>query len=910
MRYYSKRELYALGETLGDSVTERKVGGGRIYGGGGKGGGGGGPTQTTGTTYQTNIPEYAQPYVETMLGATQKQLFQMDDSGAITGFSPYKPYSSRPEDYVAPFSPMQQQAQRGVGNLTLPGTFKAGSDISGLAAMGGMGLAGQQAQAGQNYQNQATSMYGPGSVGDYMNPYIAQSLAPQLQQLNQQFGIKGAQEQGAATSAGAFGGSRNALMQGLNQQNQMLAQQQAIGQGYDKAFQAAQQAQQFGANLGLQGQSAAQQGLGQATQAAGQMAGIGNQALEAQKGIYGAQATAGAQQQAQQQQMINQAITDYANAQQYPLMQLGTMSNMLRGLPMQSQSTNQYVAAPNPVTQGIGLAGAGASIYNALGGGKPAGSKAGGVVGMAKGGIASYRGGDLINETENDLYDMPVENLQKELKSPSPTIRRMAERIIREKTGKAGGGIIAFANSTDENNQSLVNSRIAPVGGVILDQGENKDPNYIPRELRYNAEAIKAPMNQVPSKLQFDPKAVERESRNFIPPELRADYDKLATDNKTLAMQQGAVPKPRQMGLSDAPMTNEERIAGFKAALEGKVNPKSIVAAAPAADPNANLPPMPTNVKADSLGRTDANKQGPAPAAAPAGNGSVGIKPNTGLAPNIGGIKLPVAPVPETQAELDKGAAERVAAYGVNEGIQKDRARLMGEKANTAEENRRATALRMAEFFGAWGSTPGNTIVAGLNALKNKMPDFIGDIKEEAKIRRQIDKDIAELDKLDREEKNGIKKDYFAERAKLADRAMHIYGYQLTAYSSAQQTAAYRDVGAARAAGAGGETKQYTALSKARSDIEGRITARIKELGPMVETYALMPDSKDPKTQERIIMARAKAKDATKDLTAQRDEVQSVIDRIRKIDPNHGLDSAVNPAAAASNRAPLGSFQK
>jgi len=37
MKYYSKRELYALGETLGDSVTERKLGGGRIYGGGGKG---------------------------------------------------------------------------------------------------------------------------------------------------------------------------------------------------------------------------------------------------------------------------------------------------------------------------------------------------------------------------------------------------------------------------------------------------------------------------------------------------------------------------------------------------------------------------------------------------------------------------------------------------------------------------------------------------------------------------------------------------------------------------------------------------------------------------------------------------------------------------------------------------------
>jgi hypothetical protein len=54
------------------------------------------PTQTTSTNYQTNIPEYAKPYVETMLGATQKQLFQGTPTGDggfnITGFQPYKAY--------------------------------------------------------------------------------------------------------------------------------------------------------------------------------------------------------------------------------------------------------------------------------------------------------------------------------------------------------------------------------------------------------------------------------------------------------------------------------------------------------------------------------------------------------------------------------------------------------------------------------------------------------------------------------------------------------------------------------------------------------------------------------------------------------------------------------------------------
>ena len=80
------------------------------------------------------------------------------------------------------------------------------------------------------------------------------------------------------------------------------------------------------------------------------------------------QAQLGAQQQNQQQQMINQQIQNFANAQQYPLMQLGFMSNMLRGLPMQSTNTNQYVATPNPISQGIGTLGAAYNVDKAIGG--------------------------------------------------------------------------------------------------------------------------------------------------------------------------------------------------------------------------------------------------------------------------------------------------------------------------------------------------------------------------------------------------------------------------------------------------------------------------------------------------------------------------------------------------------------
>jgi len=214
---YSRRQLYALGEPLGDSVTRKKAGGGMIYGGGGGPSPAPASTAPTQTTVQnTNIPDYAQPYVETMLGATQQQLFNTntDANGnvQITGIKPYQPYSTNPSDYVAGFSPLQQQAQQGIANLQVPGQYNS---ATGAAATGTVQALG----AGQNLQSQLTN---PNAMSQYMNPYLQNTLAPSMQLLNQQYGQQAAQEQGAATGAGAFGGSREALQQGLNQQNQML----------------------------------------------------------------------------------------------------------------------------------------------------------------------------------------------------------------------------------------------------------------------------------------------------------------------------------------------------------------------------------------------------------------------------------------------------------------------------------------------------------------------------------------------------------------------------------------------------------------------------------------------------------------------------------------------------------------
>lgn len=434
---------------LNDIFNVRKLMDNFTFFGGGKGGGGGGgsaPTQTT--AYQTNLPEYARPYVETMLGATQRQLFNTStgpDGTTIDSFKPYQPYSTNPNDYVAGFSPLQQQAQSGAANMQLPQEYAQAAGLTGMNTMGSMGLAGQEAQAGNRYNQMATNPY---AVGAFMNPYIQQSLDPQLAMIQHDADTQQMQAQGNATRAGAFGGTRSALMAAEAQRAGELAKQQAIGQGYNNAYNQAQQAMQYGAGLGLQGQQAAMQGYGQGLQGAGQLANIGSQALQGQQGIYNLQNQLGGQQQALEQQKINQAIQDYATQQQYPMMQLGLMSNMLRGLPMQSTTVQSYQAQPSTFQQILGLGGTAAALGKAgifRKGGKVKGYLSGGVIEGLRAKAEQMLDAD---PTGGELKKLAAQSKSEQEKK---VIGEVLSGIAVAPTGNlgtnmAGGGIIAFAN--------------------------------------------------------------------------------------------------------------------------------------------------------------------------------------------------------------------------------------------------------------------------------------------------------------------------------------------------------------------------------------------------------------------------------------------------------------------------------
>jgi len=446
--------------------------------------GGGSPAPTQSTSYNTNVPEYARPYVENMLQSAQKQIYNDD----MTTFRPYQPYSSDVNNYFAGFSPLQQSAQQGAWNLQTPGQYGQGSTLAGIGGIGSLGIAGQAAGAGQQYAQQATD---PNAVARYMSPYQQNVTDYQKMQAVRDYQIGQPMLKAQAVGQGAFGGSRQAIQESEAQRNLMSQLQGIQATGTQNAFQNAQQQQQFGANLGLQGYQTGLQGLGQAVGAANTLGQLGTQELAAQQGIINTQAAQGAQQQQLEQAKINQAIQDYSTAQQYPYMQLGIMNAMLRGLPLQQTTTQSYQAAPNPISQFGGLAATGLGAYGAL-----AGKAGGGAIKEYAGGgsVKGYAGDeeslvdsgglDMINRVKTELENMPTEELVKLAKtSSSDMIREKAQEILNMRqaaqtaqmqqpkmpmgiaaapvrtlnTAMAGGGIVAFAG----DGSSLVEEEIA-----------------------------------------------------------------------------------------------------------------------------------------------------------------------------------------------------------------------------------------------------------------------------------------------------------------------------------------------------------------------------------------------------------------------------------------------------------------
>jgi len=346
--------------------------------------GSGVPTQQNVTT--TSIPEYARPYVERSLG----------QAAALTNINqnPYTPYAGQ---QVAAFTPLQGSGFDRAANQQVAPQIAIGSQFAqqvGNMALqtpeqaralqnAALGYGAQASGAGGRYAQMATS---PGDVGAYMSPYMQNVVDLQKQEANRAYDVTGAQVMGKGAAAGAFGGTRDALMRAENERNRNTALANIQAQGSQSAYDKAIQSMQYGSNLGLQGLQTGLQGvqgavgagqyglagLNTAGTAASTLGALGQTQFGQEMAITQQQLQAGALQQALEQRGLDIGYQQYQDSMNYPYKQLGFMSDIYRGLPM-SQGAQSMYQNPSAISQATGLGLAGYGMYQM-------GKKAGGMI--------------------------------------------------------------------------------------------------------------------------------------------------------------------------------------------------------------------------------------------------------------------------------------------------------------------------------------------------------------------------------------------------------------------------------------------------------------------------------------------------------------------------------------------------
>jgi hypothetical protein len=212
--------------------------------------------------FETGALVKAPPVTTTAGGITQPATTESNlSSWAGPGIADYiqrgtaiakEPYQAYKGPLTAGTAPLQQQAFTAAGNLQVPASIGA----AGTAAteIGNKMGAMSYSPVGSDFDTAAATKY--------MNPYLQASLDPQLAEARRQSQITQMGNASKATQAGAFGGSRGALMDAETQRNLGTNLAGITGTGYNTAYTNAMQqfnadqtrkAQeaQFGSNFGL-----------------------------------------------------------------------------------------------------------------------------------------------------------------------------------------------------------------------------------------------------------------------------------------------------------------------------------------------------------------------------------------------------------------------------------------------------------------------------------------------------------------------------------------------------------------------------------------------------------------------------------------------------------------------------------
>ena len=220
------------------------------------------------------------------------------------------------------------------------GPLSAGESAGQTAAFQGVaGLAVPTEQMGAYVPQQFTAQ----TAQQYMNPYIQAALDPQITEARRQAEIQRVQDAGRLTQAGAFGGSRQAIMESETNRNLLQNLAGITGTGYASAYDRA--AQQF--NTEQDRQAAAQTAANT----------YGLAALTKQAELGGAQ-------RAIEQEGIMADRAQFEEERDFPYKQVQYMQSLLQGLPIAAQSYSY--SQPSQLSNVLSSSGGIMELYDML----------------------------------------------------------------------------------------------------------------------------------------------------------------------------------------------------------------------------------------------------------------------------------------------------------------------------------------------------------------------------------------------------------------------------------------------------------------------------------------------------------------------------------------------------------------
>ena len=293
------------------------------------------------TVVQSNLPKYVRPYFERLLQRTEAESKQE-----------YNPYTGQ---RLADEAADTLQARQDIRNL---GPI-AGIGDAQTAAKDAIG----RAQRGMDYEAEA---FGLDSIRSKMTPFMQQVVDVQKAKAIQDFQDQNAARSAQAVQAGAFGGSRQAIAQGMaqNELSRQLAEIQA--QGQQKAFEQAsgqltadRQAMADAERIGLgAGEMAGAQGA--------QLARLGQAARDGDVQAAQLLEQIGKDIQRQEQAGLDISYEDFVRQRDYPRAQLQFLSSILRGVPVQPSTETTKFGTYNPLQQLLGTGVSALGLYKGI----------------------------------------------------------------------------------------------------------------------------------------------------------------------------------------------------------------------------------------------------------------------------------------------------------------------------------------------------------------------------------------------------------------------------------------------------------------------------------------------------------------------------------------------------------------